>query len=269
MAMVLYCHFKAGDSNAESLLKDFETLIRTLDLQQVDAVVSHVDDVGLTGTLRHLLVIALCQRDRIQKEIVSLRSMRDGPKWGLELSAPSVHYLLAAWGERFDALEAHCDRSKPIQSDLISDISWFNQMIGRRDKVYSPVGKPESPSMVYNLVAPIQLEDSENSPGIQIADVIASSVAYALNNPDDELSERWLELAKEMIAETIGPDFKYIDLSLENPAIGSVVLRELHERSIKGEALLDGLGDFILAAKSNYPSFVLDTEPDSPDPSNI
>ena len=41
------------------------------------------------------------------------------------------------------ALEVHCDRSKPIQSDLLSAISWFTQMIGRRDKVYSPVGKAE------------------------------------------------------------------------------------------------------------------------------
>ena len=102
VAMVLYCHFKAGDPNAESLLIDFETLMRTLDPQHVDAVVSHVDDVELTGPLGHLLVIALCQQDRIKKEIVSLRGMKDGPKWGLDLSAPSVHYLLAAWGERFD-----------------------------------------------------------------------------------------------------------------------------------------------------------------------
>ena len=269
VAMVLYCHFAAGDSNAESLLIDFETLVRTLDPQQVEAVVSHLDDVGLTGPLGYLLTIALCQRDKIKKEIESLRGMEDEPKWGLDLSTPSVHYLLAAWGERFDALEVHCDRSKPIRSDLLSDISWFNQMIDRRDKVYSPVGKPESPSMVYNLAGPIQLEDSHNSPGIQIADVIASSVAYALNNPDDELSEKWLELAQEMVAETIRPDYKHIDLSLEGPNISSAVLRELHERSIKGKALLAGLGDFILDAKSNYPSFVLDTEPDSPHPSNI
>ena len=89
-----------------------------------------------------------------------------------------------------------------------------------------------------------------------------------LNNPDDELSEKWLELAQEMAAETIRPDYKHFDLSLEGPNISSAVLR-VHERSIKGEDLLAGLGDFILDAKSNYPSFVLDTEPDSPDPSNI
>ena len=90
VATVLYCHFAAGDSNAEGLLKDFETLMRTLDPQQVDAVVSHVGDVELTGPLGYLLVIALCQRDKIKKEIEFLRNMKDGPRWELELSAPSV-----------------------------------------------------------------------------------------------------------------------------------------------------------------------------------
>ena len=263
VATVLHCHFAADDPNAKRLLEDFEKLMRTLDLGQVDAVVSHAGHVDLTEPLGYLLVIALCQRDRIKKEIEFLRDMQDGPKWELDLSLPSVNYLLAAWGERFDALEVHCDRSKPIQSDLFSEISLFNQMICRRDKFYFPVGKPDGPSVVYNLAAPIQLEDSENCPGIQIADVIASSVAYALNNPDDVLSEKWLELAEEMIAETVGPDFKHIDLSLDGPAINSVVLRELHQRSIKGEDLLDGLGDFILAAKSDYPSFVDEAEADT------
>ena len=268
VATVLFCHFAAGDPDAEHLLKDFERLMRTLDPQQVDPVVSHAGDVDLTSPLGYLLVIALCQRDRIKKEIEFLRDMQDGPRWELELSLPSVHYLLAAWGERFGALEVHCDRSKPIQSNLLAEISLFNQMIGRQDKFYFPVGKADSPSVVYNLAAPIQLEDSKNCPGVQIADVIASSVGYALNNPDDVLSEKWLELAEEMIAETVGPDFKHIDLSLEGPAINSVVLRELHQRSITGKDLLDGLGDFVLAAKQSYLSFVNETEADVSDSSD-
>ena len=168
--------------------------------------------------------------EKIKKEIELLRDMEDRPGWELELSVPSVNYLLAEWGEKRGALDVHCDRSKPIHSDLLSDFSVFNQMIGRREKFYFPVGQQDSPSVIYNLAGPIQLEDSQNCPGIQIADVIASSVAYALNNPDDGSSQEWLELAEEMIAVPVGPEFKHIDLSLEGPAINSVVLRELHER---------------------------------------
>lgn len=247
VATVLHCHFAAGDPDVEGLLKDFERLMRNLDPQEVDPVVSHAGNVDLTSPLGYLLVIALCQRDRIKKEIGLLRDMRDGPTWQLDLSLTSMHCLLAAWGERFDALEVYCDKSKPIQSDLLSEDSLFKQMIGRHDKLYLPVGEPDRPSVIYNLAAPVQLKDSQDSPGIQIADVIASSLAYALNNPDDELSAKWLGLAKGMIAKTVTPDFKYIDLGLEGPVVNSVVLRELHRRSILGEDLLKGLGKFILA----------------------
>ena len=269
VASVLYCHFAARDSDAERLLRDFETLMRTLDPQQVDALVEHAGMVDMTGPLGYLLVIALCQREKIKKEIELLRDMEDRPRWELELSIPSVNYLLAAWGGKRGALEVHCDRSKPIQSDLLSDFSVFNQMIGRRDKFYFPAGQQDSPSLVYNLAGPIQLEDSENSPGIQIADVVASSVAYALNNPYDGLSQEWLELAEEMIAVAVGPDFKHIDLSTGGAAINSVVLRELHERSIRDEDLVDGLGEFIRSAASNYPSFVAEGEVDGCDSSHI
>ena len=68
VAMVLYCHSVAGDLNADGLLKDFEMLMRTLDPQQVDAVLSHVDDVELSSPLGHILVFALCQQDKIKKK---------------------------------------------------------------------------------------------------------------------------------------------------------------------------------------------------------
>ena len=84
--------------------------------------------------------------------------------------------------------------------------------------------------------------------------MIASSVAYALNNPDDGSSQEWLELTEDMIAAPVWPEFRHIDLSLEGPAMNSVVLCELHERSIRGEDLLDGLQEFILAAKLDYRS---------------
>jgi len=254
VAMVLHGHFAAGDPDARRLMRDFETLMRTLDPQQVDAVVAHAGEVVMTGPLGHLLVIALCQQEKIKREIELLRDMEDSPRWELELSVPSVNYLLATWGEKRGALQVHCDRSKPIRSSLESDFSVFNEMIGRRDKAYFPVRQQDSPSVIYNLAGPIQLEDSRNCPGIQIADVIASSVAYALNNPDDGSSQEWLGLAEEMIAAAVWPEFKHIDLRLESPAVNSSVLCELHERSIRGENLLDGLREFILAVKSACPS---------------
>lgn len=260
VAMVLYCNDAAEEPKAVDLLRDFEKLIRTLDPDQVDEVVSYVADVELASHLGHLLVFVSCQRDRIKREIESMRGRRSGPGWELELSMTSVNFLLASWGERYrdKALEVHCDNSKPIQSDLSSAISLFNHLIGRDDKFYMPVGRPGSPSIIYNLATKIILEDSVSSPGIQIADVIASSIAYALNNPEDEMSEEWLEQASGMVAETIGPDFSHLDPDLKGPMINSVVLTELKERSVKGEDLLVGMREFILTAVSEYPRFLVE-----------
>ncbi len=122
--------------------------------------------------------------------------------------------------------------------------------------------------MIYNLVTEIILEDSASSPGIQIADVIASSVAYALNNPQDDMSAEWLEQASGMVAETIAPDFDLIDLGLKGPMINSLVLGELKERSVKGEDLLAGLREFILTAMSEYPLFLTEDSSTLVDPTN-
>ena len=68
VATVLHCHFAARDPYAGRLLRDFETLMRTLDPQQVDAVVAHAGEVERTGPLGYLLVIALCQRKRSRRK---------------------------------------------------------------------------------------------------------------------------------------------------------------------------------------------------------
>ena len=270
VAMVLYCHYAAGDPKADALLRDFVKLIRTLDPNQVDEVMSYVGDVELESPLGYILLLASSQRNRIKRDIEFMRKMRDGPGWELELSMPSVYFLLASWGEKYEgrALEVHCDNSKPIEADLSSKISLFNQMIGRQDKFYVPVGKWESPSIIYNLATEIILEDSVNSPGIQIADVIASSVAYAWNNPQDAMSAAWLEQTDVMVAKTIWPDCSHIDLSLEGPGINSVVLTELKERSIKGEDLLVGMKEFILTVASEYRHFLREHGSTLVDPSS-
>ena len=94
VATVLHCHFAARDPDARRLLMDFETLMRTLDPQQVDAVVEYAGVVDMTSPLGYLLVIALCQREKIKKEVEMLRDMEDRPRWALDLSVPAVNYLL-------------------------------------------------------------------------------------------------------------------------------------------------------------------------------
>ena len=249
VATFLHAYFKAGNPDVKVMLEEFEHLMRTLDSRHLDAVLSPMSKIDTADPLSLILHFALCNRRSIESEIDILRGLNDSPKWHLELSVASVYLLLSHWGEQFDALCVHCDESKPMEADLSADVSIFNHLVGRQDKAYVRVGKVHNPSLVYNLASPIKLVDSRNSPGVQIADVIASSVVYALKNPCEEISQEWLNLAESITISALMPDKVLLDPRQEDCFINSVVLLELVERSIRGESLFDGMADYILAAK--------------------
>ena len=249
VATMLAMYFQVKDTQAEDMLRNFAQLMRSLNPQHLDAILSALDDIDPDAPLSKIPLFALCNRERIEEEINMLREMKDGPKWHLELSVASVYHLLAHWGEQFDSLDVYCDESKPIEADLSSGVSIFNNLIGRQDKAYSPIGKASGPSLVYNLANPINLVDSRNSPGVQIADVIASSIAYALKNPHEEIAKEWLNLSEGIIASALVPDENLLDLDQEDCFINSMVLSELVERSLEGESLLEGMADYILTLK--------------------
>ena len=108
----------------------------------------------------------------------------------------ALHWLLASWGEQFEVLDVYCDNSKPIEAGE----EFFRAFVGREDKAYIRLGSRPTPSVIYNLAGPINLVDSRESPGIQIADVLSSSLAYALNHPDAAVSKAWLSLMEDVPA---------------------------------------------------------------------
>ena len=67
----------------------------------------------------------------------------------------------------------YCDESKPIQEGL----DFFDVFIGREDKPYLRFGDKPTSSFIYNLAGPINLVDSKASPGVQIADLLSSSLS--------------------------------------------------------------------------------------------
>jgi hypothetical protein len=103
------------------------------------------------------------------------------------------------------------------------------------------LGSQPGHALTYNLSGPVELIDSQQSPGIQIADVLSGSIAFALKNPDDILSKKWSELAKSMFSPfCILPDSKAIDLRERDPVINVMILHELVDRTLKGKSLFIG-----------------------------
>ena len=166
----------------------------------------------------------------------------------------ALHWLLASWGEEYEVLDVFCDKSKPIQ-----EAQWlFEAFIGREDKAYIQLGNQRSPSIIYNLLRPINLVDSKESHGVQNADILSSSLAYAYKKPHDDISKEWLKIIEDVPSNTIKPELSQMDLMQEGTFINATVLYVLVQRSIKGQDLFENMAAIILTAKSLYPQYLLE-----------
>ena len=182
----LYISYKAREVHTMKMFTDFEDLMDTHEPSDVGKVLSPLDHLTTSGPLGTMLAFCQLNIESIRDEIKLMRDLDGGTRWDLELSQTIVHWLLAHWGEEFESLDAYCDESKPIESNM----DMFNQFIGRTDKAYIRLGGEPRPSLVYNLAGPIQLVDSRKYPGVQIADVLASSLAYSLKNNEENFSHQ-------------------------------------------------------------------------------
>ena len=244
IAMNLYLEFKSGAMYGRNVLADFQQMMRNADSALLGTILS-ADGYGMEQEypLTQILTIALCHQEQIKREIDALKEHNTASGWLLELSATAVSYLLASWSEEFETLRVFCDNSKPIATDL----HLFQNFIGRSDKVYMWSRVQNNPSIVYNMSEQICLVDSKQFPAVQIADVWASTLAYAFKHPSDVFSQKCQEISdfNGVVVNTISPDTDHIDVKLPGPFLNWAILMELCERSIAGESLTSNIGAYI------------------------
>ena len=248
IATFLHISARAGDSDAIEILEGFSALMRSKDPEQLETVLAVLDRLDQSNPLAKIVTFALCHRMSIGDELASVARSGQVATCTLELSMTALHWLLASWGEQFKVLDVYCDNSKPIEAGK----NFFSAFIGREDKTYIRLGSRPTPSVIYNLAGPINLVDSRESPGIQIADVLSSSLTYALNHPHAAVSKTWLELIKDVPANQIIPEAKHIDPEQQGAFVNSLVLVELVDRSIRGLNLFEDMYKFVLGARYIY-----------------
>lgn len=250
IANLLYILFESKDGYAEDILGEFETLMRTQDPDVLERLLTPADQaIKFSDPLGQILTFSLCHRGKIKDEIKDLSEVNGVSRWALELTTTSLFWMLSFWSERFDLMEVYCDKSQPLDTNR----QLFDTMIGRQDRIYMKLGSQPERALTYNLAGPITLLDSQQSPGIQIADVLSSSIAFALKNPDNELSKKWLELAESMFSPfCILPDIKAVNLRERDPYINALILHELVDRTLKGRSLFVEMAEFIGTARRLY-----------------
>ena len=258
ISMIMYVWFVARPQSAEQLFEQFSQMMRDLDptrmspLSHKEVVLVEADDV-----INMITTFAFLNRRHIDNEVTSIRGMEGIQNWVLDLTMTSLYTLLCAWAEQHEVLEVFCDSSKPLKAET----PFLNPMVGRRDRIrFGWPGKQER-LVTFNLARPIELVDSRQHPGIQIADVLAAAVAWTLREKKSREARRWFKALSPCFSETsIIPDESHVDLTKREPFINAVVLQELVERSARGENLCRGMPEFIVTANAAYSAYRPDKE---------
>jgi hypothetical protein len=191
-------------------------------------------------TLLQIREFAQSQLDSIGEELLSLPG--EGiSKWVLDITDTALFTLLANWGKEYDQLTAVCDNSQPLQEN--QDL--FNVMIGRTDRHFSNLFGERHP-ITFNLSGPLQLVDSKQVHGVQLADAIAATCVYATTGTQGNHADAWRRLLPEFaIYGSMLPDADHVDLDRYEVQRNAVVLIEMHSRATKGLSLSDGMSEYI------------------------
>jgi uncharacterized protein DUF3800 len=257
ISVLLFSHFRAKDRPTEQLMQNFSTFAREGDEDALSLIIAPDRTKEYRSNPLHAISkFAMLHRGTISREISDFTEP-GVPNWILDLTTTSFFGLMCSWAEEFDELDVTCDASKPLESA----VSFLNGMVGRTEKVRIKMFGKDRPYS-FNLRRPIQLGNSHEQPGLQIADVVASATATLIKSqyrrlPDQSELKKWEPLIKESLGDdNIWPDYEMLDW--ENPKcfVNTAVLMELVDRSINNEDLFDRMPAFALSAFHGHREFL-------------
>lgn len=187
-------------------------------------------------------VIAFCiyHRDTILRELAETQSTL---KWILDVTGTALHSLLITWGRRAETLKVTCDESGPLQQ--ATEI--FDEWVGRNDKPSIQLGDRQI-QLGFNLAAPVAFAKSHQTPGIQLADVMASVAVAAMDRTDRSVDDLRRQLFKAGMVhpDSVLPFAEYADIDHPQPKLNALILAELVRRSEHNESLTNGLMEFVV-----------------------
>lgn len=255
IANALLVGLLAEDPLAVAAINDFQSLMRKKNTESTANNIFSLNDANpVANLIETIILFCRLHKDEILSELNPVLLEPSEGKWLLELSYSALYDLLSYWGNRFDSIQVYCDSSKSI-SDQLGD---FAQWVGSHETIEVNLGRAGG-TIGFNLAQPISIVDSDKHPGIQIADVFASSLCYSLNHKDDPYCrDLFQSLIPAMSERCIGPEMDEIDLRKLKPYVNSAVLWQLVDRSCRGESIsefCDRLAEFLIEARDSYPQY--------------
>ncbi|HEX8396255.1 MAG TPA: DUF3800 domain-containing protein [Pyrinomonadaceae bacterium] len=232
VSIMIYAGLITGDQLMIDAIKNFHTIFQPRNILDVTALKSSIDRMALdrTSTLQNILHFWQLNEAKVLAEYNRLGDKSDKMhKWLLELSDTGLHISLNFWGTKHKDITPFCDDSKPLSElkPIVGDI------IGKfGDGVSFPFTNQAK-------VRPIEFGKSHENPGLQIADLAASSFNYAANNRGKAFSEKLINDYADCISEhNLLPDLDEISPANEQAVRNYLMLLLLVDKSKNGGLVL-------------------------------
>lgn len=255
VANILYAAWQAQPETTGVLLKAFQESMRSLDQKHIDGLSAVFTGAADKDSPQSLVFrFAQANKEAIGSEMDDLGNENPAGRWVLDLSTTCLDGLLASWGETLDGMKVICDSSKPLK-EMQEPFRWRVGYDG--EKQYVEIGGRRK-LLTYSLAEPIAFGKSHEFPGLQLADVIASAISYAMRNQEDEEANAWLQQIDDAHAvdDAILPDASRANVNRLEGLLNSMLLIELVKRAESGKPLLPGIEQLYAKAKRELPAIM-------------
>jgi hypothetical protein len=229
IANLVFVAFESNEKKAEDVFWTFQELLRGNNPNDLFSFLS-------SKNVPNDLASMLAEFTIIHKKSIFDEIMTDGKYdyWILDLAQTALQGLLCTWSmEKKEGLEVIVDESQPLK-EAVANNKLFHQLNAEL-KYWDPFGSGET-AMNFSLSKPIKFSRSKGEKGLQMADLFASTVYWALKNPKDDLSKAIEEYWKATIPKPntlcISPEPEmYLHPSSMEFAFGVTALNRLLEFS--------------------------------------
>lgn len=248
-----FAHFLANlilmysrrDRVLAQLLEEFATLVNRGDPRFASGL---PNDLNLRNVTDCIKTIVVTHAAVVRDHVLEARQLAFGD-WLLDLTCTALLTLLMQI-DGDEPLRVICDESKP----LAADISIFDRFVDNSN-VSPDVMLNDLRLRPINLAEPISPRKSHLEAGLQLADLVAGSVANAVKNADHARAGSIAEALEGCRSVWVKTDVSYVDPRQLRARVNLDLLMLLAMRCAHGEDLFDRIEEFVASRSYESPAF--------------
>lgn len=235
VAMYAYIWMSDNESQARTAIEQFQKYMRSRNPADAPFLFDNprppLTGEGTEHPFEAVLRFAYGYRDIIIADNARLdKVLPEGARWTLDLSTSALWSHLNHWGGKGKLLSVRCDMSKPLQANIKNFRGDDDDPGIRRARE-----NHSSERLGWRLLEPVAFGDSRDHPAIQLADVVAGTMASVVANEFPPECQQVGELIlRHAHPHSIMPDMEVVDPSNRSPAVNALMAYDLAMRAERG-----------------------------------